>query len=68
MTIIEAKTFTLKQGLSQIGGFISLNFMIYGIITSFILPMFFLDKLSIYFLLKKESNEPVENLKNSFNC
>jgi hypothetical protein len=60
MTIIEANTLTLKQGLSQIGGFISLNLMVYGIMTSALLPMFFYDKLSIYLLKKKEiSNEPI---------
>ena len=63
MTIIEVKTLTLKQGLSQIGGFISLNLMVYGIITSALLPIFFYDKLSFYFLKKKYSNEPIENLK-----
>ena len=66
MTIIEVKTLTLKQGLSQIGGFISLNLMVYGIITSFMLPILFYDKLSVYFLKKRESSEPVENLRNSF--
>ena len=40
--------------------------MVYGILTSAILPTFFYDKLSIYFLKKKESNEPVENLKEMF--
>ena len=54
MTIIEVKALTLKQGLSQIGGFISLNLMVYGIITSTLLPIFFYDKLSFYFLRKKE--------------
>jgi hypothetical protein len=66
MTNFEVKTLSLKQGLSSIGGFISLNLMVYGIITSFLLPKFFYDKLSIYFLKKNESNEPVENLKNAF--
>jgi hypothetical protein len=47
MTIIEVKTLTLKQGLSQIGGFISLNLMVYGIITSALLPIFFYDKLQL---------------------
>jgi hypothetical protein len=42
--------------------------MVYGIITSFLLPIFFYDKLSIYFLKEKESNEPAENLKNAFDC
>ncbi len=59
MTIIETKILTLKQGLSQIGGFISLNLMVYGMITSALLPMFFYDKLSLYFLKKKESTEPI---------
>jgi len=54
MVNIEIKTLSLKQGLSQIGGFISLNLMIYGILTSFMLPIFFYDKLSIYFLKKKD--------------
>jgi len=40
--------------------------MIYGILTSFMLPIFFYDKLSIYFLKKKDLNEPVENLKDAF--
>jgi hypothetical protein len=40
--------------------------MVYGIITSFLLPFLFYDKLSIYFFKKKDSNEPVENLKNAF--
>ena len=66
MTIIEVKTLTLKQGMSQIGGFISLNIMVYGIITSALLPIFFYDKLSIYFLKKKRSNEPIENLKEGY--
>ena len=66
MTIIEANTLTLKQGLSQIGGFISLNLMVYGIITSALLPIFFYDKLSFYFLKKKYSNEPIENLKEGY--
>ena len=56
----------MKQGLSQIGGFISLNLIVYGIITSALLPIFFYDKLSLYFLKKKESNEPIENLKEMF--
>jgi len=30
------------------------------------LPIFFYDKLSIYFLKKKDSNEQVENLKDAF--
>jgi hypothetical protein len=66
MSIIEVKTLTLKQGLSQIGGFISLNLMVYGIITSALLPIFFYDKLSIYFLEKKYSNDPIENLKEGY--
>ena len=66
MTIIEVKTLTLKQGLSQIGGFISLNLMVYGIITSVLLPIFFYDKLSIYFLKKKEKYELIENLKDGY--
>ena len=66
MTMIEVKTLTLKQGLSQIGGFISLNLMVYGIITSALLPILFYDKLSIYFLKKKESNEPIENLRERY--
>ena len=66
MTIIEVKTLTLKQGLSQIGGFISLNLMVYGIITSALLPIFFYDKLSIYFLKKNESNEPIKNLREEY--
>jgi len=66
MTIIEVKTLTLKQGLSQIGGFISLNLMVYGIITSALLPIFFYDKLSIYFLKKKEKYELIENLKDGY--
>ena len=40
--------------------------MVYGIITSFFLPILFYDKLSLYFLKKKESDEPLENLKNAF--
>jgi hypothetical protein len=40
--------------------------MVYGILTSALLPTFFYDKLSIYFLKKKESNGPVENLKEMF--
>jgi hypothetical protein len=40
--------------------------MVYGILTSFMLPIFFYDKLSIYFLKKKDSNEQVENLKDAF--
>jgi hypothetical protein len=40
--------------------------MVYGIITSFLLPILFYDKLSIYFLKEKDSNEPAENLKNEF--
>ena len=40
--------------------------MVYGIITSTLLPIFFYDKLSIYFLKKKESNEPIENLKEGY--
>ena len=40
--------------------------MFYGIITSFFLPFFFYDKLAIYFLKKKENNEPVENLKDAY--
>jgi hypothetical protein len=66
MTMIEVKTLTLKQGLSQIGGFISLNLMVYGIITSALLPIFFYDKLSIYFLKKNESNEPIKNLREEY--
>jgi hypothetical protein len=48
------------------GGFISINLMAYGIITSFLLPILFYDKLSIYFLSRKESRETVENLKNLY--
>jgi hypothetical protein len=66
MTIIEIKTLTLKQGLSQMGGFISINLMVYGILTTAILPIFFYDKLSIYFLKKKKSNYPIENLKEGY--
>ena len=40
--------------------------MVYGIITTVLLPIFFYDKLSIYFLDKKESNEPIENLKEGY--
>ena len=40
--------------------------MVYGIITSALLPIFFYDKLSIYFLKKKDSNEQIENLKDGF--
>jgi hypothetical protein len=40
--------------------------MIYGIITSALLPLFFHDKLSIYFLKKRESNEPFENLRDDY--
>ena len=40
--------------------------MVYGIITSALLPIFFYDKLSFYFLKKKESNEPIENLKKGY--
>jgi hypothetical protein len=40
--------------------------MVYGILTSFMLPIFFYDKLSIYFLKKKDSSEQVENLKDAF--
>ena len=40
--------------------------MVYGIITSFFLPSLFYDKLSIYFLKKKDSSEQVENLKDAF--
>ncbi len=67
MTIIETKTLTLKQGLSQIGGFISLNLMVYGIITSTLLPILFYDKLSIYFLKKKEEyDDQIENLRDEY--
>lgn len=41
--------------------------MAYGIITSILLPILFYDKLSIYFLSRKESHENVENLKNLYN-
>ena len=64
--MIEVEILTLKQGLSQIGGLISLNLMVYGIITSALLPIFFYDKLSLYFLKKKYSNEPIENLKEGY--
>jgi hypothetical protein len=40
--------------------------MAYGIITSILLPILFYDKLSIYFLSRKESREAVENLKNLY--
>ena len=40
--------------------------MVYGIITSFILPILFYDKLSLYFLEKRADNEPKENLKDAF--
>ena len=43
-----------------------MSFLIYGIVTSFLLPIFFKDKLSLYFLKKKYKNEPVENLKDAF--
>ena len=56
----------MRQGFSQIGGFISLSLMVYGFLTSVLLPKVFLNKLSLYFLKKKESNEPVENLKEMY--
>ena len=40
--------------------------MVYGIIASALLPIFFYDKLSFYFLKKKYSNEPIENLKEGY--
>jgi hypothetical protein len=40
--------------------------MIYGILTSFLLPVFFYKKLSHYFMMKKESTENEKNLKKAF--
>ena len=41
--------------------------MVYGIITSFLLPLLFHDKLSIYFLKKKEEpNDQIKNLRDQF--
>ena len=42
--------------------------MVYRISTSAILPTFFYDKLSIYFLNKMESDEPIQNLKDEYDC
>ena len=66
MTIYEAKIFTFYQGFLKIGAYIPFSLAIYGFITSLFLPYLFYDKLSIYLLNKKLSDEKHENIKNDY--
>ena len=62
MTILNANTLSLKQEFSLIGGFVFLSLMMYGVLTSFLLQFIFYQKLSHFFMKKKESAECEENL------
>jgi len=46
MTIIEIKTLTYLQGLSLMGGLLSITLMVYGFFTSLLLPYMFFNRLS----------------------